>query len=94
VERTTIAGETEVLGENLPSATLSHHKSHIKTVLYQSSTTDKSIAELLQITVPVHILFISDATCRRHRVIVLSGRKKMGLHQNNMAMVINILPIL
>jgi hypothetical protein len=28
VERTTIAGETEVLGENLPSATLSHHKSH------------------------------------------------------------------
>jgi hypothetical protein len=29
VERTTIAGETEVLGENLPSATLSHHKSHM-----------------------------------------------------------------
>jgi hypothetical protein len=29
VERTTIAGETEVLGENLPSATLSQHKSHI-----------------------------------------------------------------
>jgi hypothetical protein len=25
----TIAGETEVLGENLPSATLSHHKSHM-----------------------------------------------------------------
>jgi hypothetical protein len=24
-----IAGETEVLGENLPSATLSHHKSHM-----------------------------------------------------------------
>jgi hypothetical protein len=30
VQRTTIAGETEVLGENLPSATLSHHKSHIR----------------------------------------------------------------
>jgi hypothetical protein len=29
VERTTIAGETEDLGENLPSATLSHHKSHM-----------------------------------------------------------------
>jgi hypothetical protein len=29
VERTTIAGETEELGENLPSATLSHHKSHM-----------------------------------------------------------------
>jgi hypothetical protein len=29
VERTTIAGETEELGENLPSATLSHYKSHM-----------------------------------------------------------------
>jgi hypothetical protein len=29
VERTTIAGETEVVGENLPSATLSHHKFHM-----------------------------------------------------------------
>jgi hypothetical protein len=29
VERTTIAGETEELGENLPSATLYHHKSHM-----------------------------------------------------------------
>jgi hypothetical protein len=29
VERTAIAGETEELGENLPSATLSHLKSHM-----------------------------------------------------------------
>jgi hypothetical protein len=38
VERTTIAGETEVLGENLPSATLSHHKSHMPSSGFETRT--------------------------------------------------------
>jgi hypothetical protein len=41
VERTTVAGETEDLGKNLPSATLSHHKSYVLTYSWSWALLEK-----------------------------------------------------